>query len=46
MLLCVVGALLVMALALAPLYDTWTEALVIGLSTAVWLHGSSPRVAA
>ncbi|MDB6007874.1 MAG: methyl-accepting chemotaxis protein [Gammaproteobacteria bacterium] len=45
MLLCVVGVLLVMALALAPLYDTWTEALVIGLPTAAvvaWLVASHP----
>jgi methyl-accepting chemotaxis protein len=40
LLLGVVGVLLVMALALAPLYDTWMEALVIGLPTAAvvaWL---------
>ncbi len=45
MLLCVVGVLLVMALALAPLYDTWTEALVIGLPTAAvvaWLVAAHP----
>jgi methyl-accepting chemotaxis protein len=45
LLLCVVGVLLVMAFALAPLYDTWTEALVIGLPTAglvAWLVGSHP----
>jgi methyl-accepting chemotaxis protein len=45
LLLCVVGVLLVMALALAPLHDTWTEALVVGLpATAIvaWLVSSQP----
>lgn len=40
LLLCVVGVLLVMSLALAPVYGTWTEALVIGVPTAgvvAWL---------
>jgi len=43
LLLCVVGVLLVMAFALAPLYDTWSEALVIGVPTAgvvAWLVAS------
>jgi methyl-accepting chemotaxis protein len=45
LLLCVVGVLLVMAFALAPLYDTWSEALVIGAPTAgvvAWLVASRP----
>jgi methyl-accepting chemotaxis protein len=45
LLLCVVGVLLVMALALVPLYDTWAEALVIGVPTAgvvAWLVASHP----
>jgi methyl-accepting chemotaxis protein len=40
LLLCVVGVLQVMSLALAPVYGTWTEALVIGVPTAgvvAWL---------
>src|ERR1700749_4270681 len=45
LLLGVVGILLLMSLALAPLHDTWTEALTIGLPTAAvvaWLVSSSP----
>jgi methyl-accepting chemotaxis protein len=45
LLLCVVGVLLVMSLALAPLYDTWSEALAIGVPTAgvvAWLVASRP----
>ena len=45
LLLCVVGVLLVMSLALAPLYDTWTEALAIGVPTAgvvAWLVSTNP----
>jgi methyl-accepting chemotaxis protein len=45
LLLCVVGVLLVMALALAPLYGTWAEALVIGVPTAgvvAWLVAAHP----
>jgi methyl-accepting chemotaxis protein len=45
LLLCVVGVLLVMSLALAPLYGTWTEALAIGVPTAgvvAWLVSTNP----
>jgi methyl-accepting chemotaxis protein len=45
LLLCVIGVLLVMALALAPLYDTWTEALAVGLPAAAivaWLVSTQP----
>jgi methyl-accepting chemotaxis protein len=45
MLLCVVGFLTVMAFALAPMYGTWIEALVISVpATAVvaWLVATSP----
>lgn len=44
LLLCVVGFLLVMSLALAPINGTWTEALSIGLPTAgvvAWLVSTS-----
>jgi methyl-accepting chemotaxis protein len=45
LLLCVVGVLLVMSLALAPINGTWTEALAIGAPTAgvvAWLVATSP----
>jgi methyl-accepting chemotaxis protein len=45
LLLCVVGVLLVMAFALAPLYDTWGEAFAIGAPTAgivAWLVATRP----
>src|ERR1700759_3936638 len=45
LLLCVVGILCIVSLALAPLYGTWTEALFIGLPTTgvvAWLVSSQP----
>jgi methyl-accepting chemotaxis protein len=45
LLLSVVGVLLVMAFALAPLYDTWSEAFAIGAPTAgivAWLVATRP----
>ncbi len=45
LLLCVVGALLLLSFALAPWYGTWTEALAIGLPTmgvVAWLVNSQP----
>ena len=45
LLLCVVGVLLVMAFALAPLYDTWGEVFAIGAPTAgivAWLVATRP----
>ncbi len=45
LLLCVVGVLLVMAFALAPLYGTWGEAFAIGAPTAgvvAWLVATRP----
>ena len=45
LMLCVVGVLLVMGLALAPIHDTWVEALAIGVPAAgmvAWLVALQP----